>query len=332
MATKKKQRTGDMVIFQARSGALELRGDFAKETLWATQAQIASAFDVDVRTVNEHIKNIYSSEELPERATIRNFRIVQKEGKREVEREVKHYNLDLVLSVGYRVNSKRATLFRQWATKTLRAHIVDGYTINRARVGKNYEAFMRSVDEVRALLPKGVQVDTESILELVRMFADTWMSLDAYDKEQLGAGKPTKKKVVLTAEKLHKSVSVLKGELVAKGEATDLFATERVTGALEGIIGNVMQSFAGNDVYASVEEKAAHLLYFIVKNHPFIDGNKRTGAYAFVWFLNIAKVLDVKRLTPEALTAITLLIAESDPKQKDKMIKLVVTLISRKSI
>lgn len=328
---KKSPKKNNVVIYQAKSGAIELRGDFGKETLWATQAQIATAFDVDVRTVNEHIKNIYISEELGDKATIRNFRIVQKEGKREIERDVKHYNLDLILSVGYRVNSKRATLFRQWATKTLRTHIVDGYTINRSRIAQNYDAFMQSVADVKALLQKGTKIDTESVLELIRMFADTWMSLDAYDKEALDIKKPTKKKVSLTAEKLEKSVVVLKSELMTKGEATDLFATERTRGALEGIVGNVMQSFGGADVYPSVEEKAAHLLYFIVKNHPFVDGNKRTGAYAFVWFLNMAKVLDSKRLTPEALTAVTLLIAESDPNHKDKMTKLVSMLITKKS-
>jgi hypothetical protein len=230
----KKLQENKIVIYQAKSGAIELRGDLSKETLWATQLQIANAFEIDVRTVNEHIKNIYSSRELNERPTIRNFRIVQKEGKREVEREVRHYNLDLILSVGYRVNSKRATLFRQWATKTLRAHIVDGYTINRARIGKNYDAFMQSVADVKALLPKDVEVDTASILELVRMFADTWMSLDAYDKETLDIKKPTKRKVILTAGKLSASVSVLKGELVAKGEATDLFATERTRWRIGG--------------------------------------------------------------------------------------------------
>ncbi len=228
-----KKQKNSVVIYQAKSGAIELKGDFDKETLWATQAQIASAFDVNVRTVNEHIKNIYRSDELAEKSTIRNFRIVQKEGKRSIEREIKHYNLDLVISVGYRVNSKRATQFRQWATKTLRGHIVDGYTINRARVGKNYDAFMKAVADVRALLPAGMQSDTGSILELVRMFADTWMSLDAYDKEALDLKKPTKKKVALTGAQLSESVAILKKELMQKDQATDLFATERNKKALE---------------------------------------------------------------------------------------------------
>lgn len=163
----KKNMKKETIIYQAKSGAIELKGDFSKETIWATQAQIASAFGVDVRTINEHVKNIYKSGELNEKPTIRNFRIVQKEGKREVEREVKHYNLDMILSVGYRVNSKTATKFRQWATRTLRTHIIDGYTINRARIGKNYDAFMQAVADVRALLPRGMKADTGLAIMLI---------------------------------------------------------------------------------------------------------------------------------------------------------------------
>ena len=231
--------------------------------------------------------------------------------------------------MGYRTNSRRAIEFRQWATRILRTHITEGYTINRTRIGKNYDAFLRAVEDVRALLPAGMKTDTGSILELVRLFADTWMSLDAYDREELDLRKPTKKKVTLTARELGESVAVLKQELLKKKEASELFATERGSNNLEGIVGNVMQALGGKDVYPSVEAKAAHLLYFIVKNHPFVDGNKRVGAYAFVWFLSRTRMLDVKRLTPAALTAITLLIAESHPRDKDKLVQLVMLLIGR---
>ncbi len=166
-----------MVIYQTKSGALELREDLKTETIWATQSQIAEAFDVDVRTINEHIKNIFKTEELTEEATLRKFRIVQKEGKREVERDVNHYNLDMILSVGYRVNSKRATGFRQWATKTLREHITKGYTINRKRVSQNYDSFMKAVADVQALLPEHVTLDPKAVLELVKEFAGTWSRL-----------------------------------------------------------------------------------------------------------------------------------------------------------
>ena len=324
---KKRAIKKDVVIYQAKSGAIELRGDFGKETLWANQAQIASAFDVDVRTINEHIRNIYKSGELKETATIRNFRIVQKEGNREVEREIKHYNLDMIISAGYRVNSKTATRFRQWATKTLREHITQGYTINRSRIAKNYDAFLESVESVKRLLPADGAVDAESALELVRLFASTWFSLDAYDRSALPKAGATKRQVRMTGSDLVSALGELKRELLSKGEATDIFGEERQRDAVPGIVGNVFQSFGGKDLYPTVEEKAAHLLYFVVKNHPFVDGNKRSGAFAFVWFLRKARVLDSSRLTPEALTALTLLVAESDPKDKDRVASLVVSLI-----
>lgn len=316
-----------MVIFQTKSGALELRGDIEEETLWATQAQVAQAFDVDVRTVNEHIKNIYKNEELTERATIRKFRIVQVEGKRSIERELNHYNLDMVLSVGYRVNSKKATAFRQWATKTLREHITKGYTINRKRVAQNYDAFMKAVSDVQVLLPEHIVLDPKAVLELIKEFASTWVSLDAYDKEALELKGVTKKRVTLVSADLYTAILELKDALMQKGEATDMFATERREGNVEGIVGNVMQSFGGKAVYPTAEEKAAHLLYFMVKNHPFTDGNKRSGAFAFVWFLRKVGVRGAKNINPAALTALTLLIAESDPQKKEQMVALVTQML-----
>ena len=184
---KKILKNNNVVIYQTKNGAIELRGDASRETMWATQAQIANAFEVDVRTINEHIQNILKTKELEEKATIRNFRTVQIEGKREVERDVKHYNLDMILSVGYRVNSKRATQFRQWATKTLREHITRGYTVNRKQIAKNYDAFMKSVADIQMLLPEHIALDPKAILELVKEFSSTWMSLDAYDKGSLTA-------------------------------------------------------------------------------------------------------------------------------------------------
>lgn len=329
MNQARKEKTKDVVIFKSAKGDVTLRGDLEKKTLWATQAEMADVFNVDVRTVNEHLKNIYKTEELQETATIRKTRIVRKEGNREVSREINEYNLDSIISVGYRVNSKTATQFRQWATSVLRQHITKGYTINKSQLKENYVDFMKAVESLRSLAPKQGPVDTDSVMELVQLFAETWFSLDAYDKENLAPRKVSKKKVKLTAADLLRDVGVLKSELVQKGEATDNFASERNHDSVEGIVGNVLQSFGGKELYPSIEEKAAHLLYFIIKNHPFIDGNKRTGAYAFVWFLHKAKVLDSNKLTPTALTALTLLIAESNPIDKDKVVELVVLLISR---
>jgi death-on-curing family protein len=324
---KKKKKQKDIIIYQAKDGAIELRGDFKHENIWATQAQIAQAFGVDISTANEHIKNIYKTEELQEKATIRNFRIVQKEGKREVEREVNHYNLDMIISVGYRINSKTATKFRQWATKTLREHIVKGYTINRKQIAKNYDKFLQAVENVKKLLPAGSGVKAQDALELIKMFASTWFSLNAYDKEGLPKKGATKRQVKITADHIIEALQKLKEELTTKKEASELFGIEKAKGNISGIIGNVFQSFGGKDLYPTLEEKAAHLLYFMIKNHPFVDGNKRSGAFAFVWFLRKANILDIRRLTPEALTALTLFVAESNPKNKEQMIGLILMIL-----
>lgn len=319
----------NVVIYQAKSGAIELKGDVNHETVWATQIQIAEAFDVNVRTINEHVQNIIKTEELQEKTTVRNFRIVQQEGKRKVERDVKHYNLDMILSVGYRVNSKKATIFRQWATKTLRNYIVDGFVVDKKRIAKNYTHFLSIVDDIKKLLPTNSSVGPKDAVELISLFADTWLSLDAYDRELLSTSKLTKKKVILSAEKVLKNLAELRNVLIEKGEATEVFGNERSNGSISGIVGNVMQSFGGKDVYPTVEEKAAHILYFMVKNHPFTDGNKRSGAFAFIWFLKETKLLNSNKLTPQALTAITVLVAESDPNDKEKIIKLILNLISK---
>lgn len=318
----------EVIIYQAKNGAIELRGDFSRNTIWATQLQIAKAFEVNLPTINEHIQNILNMQELNSKATIRNFRIVQIEGKRTVEREVRHYNLDMILSVGYRVNSKKATLFRQWATRTLRSYIVDGFAVNKNRITKNYSQFLNVVDDIKKLLPSGSSVKPKDAVELISIFADTWLSLDAYDKGLLKKGKLTKKKVTVTSEKISSNLDEFKNALIKKGEATDIFGHERTPGAVSGIIGNVLQSFGGNELYPTVEEKAAHLLYFMVKNHPFTDGNKRSGAFSFVWFLKQAGILNIQKLSASALTALTVLVAESDSTHKDKTIKLILNLIS----
>ncbi len=314
----------EVVIYQAKSGAIALRGDFGKETVWATQAQIADIFEIERSVVTKHIGNILKSQEVSKKSNVQKMHIANS------DKPVVLYSLDVILAVGYRANSGKAIKFRQWTTSTLRKHLVDGYTINKTRIAKNYDAFLQAVADVKALLPAGVHTDAEGILELITMFADTWLSLDAYDKDVLVTKGATKRLVKLTAETFAGVLAVLKGSLIEKGEATELFATERERGSLSGIVGNVMQSFDGKDMYPTIEEKAAHFLYFVIKNHPFLDGNKRSGAYAFVWFLAKAKVLDTTRITPPALTAITLLVAESDPAHKDKMVGLILTMLARK--
>jgi prophage maintenance system killer protein len=297
-----------------------------QETVWLTQKQMAELFSKDVRTVNEHINNIFKEGELIENSVIRKFRITAADGK---TYETNFYNLDVIISVGYRVKSLRGTQFRIWSTKLLREHITKGYTINKAVIKNNYAEFQKAVENIKHLLPAGSNVDNTSVLELVSAFADTWLSLEAYDKDTMLTKGATKKTVALTAEKLSAALTEFKRELMNKGEATELFGQARQKDAVAGIVGNVMQSFGGTPMYPSVEEKAAHLLYFMVKNHPFVDGNKRSGAYAFVWFLHRAGRLDRTKMSPAALTALTLFVAESEPKNKERMIHLILQLLKK---
>ncbi len=319
----------EIIVYQNKSGAIEFKGDFQKETLWADLQQIANLFEIDKSGVSRHIQNIYKSQELSPKATVAKIATVQKEGDRQVKRSIEYYNLDLILSVGYRVNSQKATVFRQWATKTLRQHILSGYTINKKRLAKNYETFLQAVEDVKKILPQDNKLKAGDTLELVKMFASTWFSLNAYDKASFPKKGITKKQVQITAGELAEVLVSLKAELVKQKEASDLFGQEKSKDALAGIVGNVFQSFAGKSLYPSVEEKSAHLLYFMIKNHPFVDGNKRSAAFAFVWFLKKTQVLDISSLSPSALTALTLLVAESNPKDKERMIGLILLILKK---
>ncbi len=314
-----------LAVYQAKSGAIQLTQDTAKETIWASLDQIAGIFDRDKSVISRHIRNIFEDAELNRRSVVAFFATTASDGK---TYNVEYFNLDMVLSVGYRVNGTKATRFRQWATKTLRKHITRGYTINPSMIAKHYDEFMGAVSDLKAILPENQTVDSGSVIELVRAFANTWFSLDAYDKDALPTKGVSKKHVAITAEGLGAALLEFKQNLIEKGETEEIFGLERSKDAVAGIVGNVMQSFGGKAVYPTIEEKAAHLLYFVVKNHPFVDGNKRSGAFSFVWFLRRAKKLDTTRMSPEALTALTLLIAESNPKDKQKMIGLVCRLLS----
>jgi len=322
-------KKNDIIVYQAKNGAIELRTDTSQNTVWANQKEIAQVFGVTPQNITIHLKRIFAEGELSERSTCKESLQVQTEGGRSVRRKVKEYNLEVLIAVGYRINSIVGTKFRQWATKTLRSHIVDGYTINPARIKKNYQQFLQAVEDAKKLLPKNSNFDSNDVLELVKIFAGTWFSLDAYDKSTLPKSGLNKKQVEFTAEELVEGLAKLKKDLIKKKEATDFFAQEKQTETLAGIVGNVFQSVFRKDAYRSTEEKATHLLYFIIKNHPFVDGNKRSGAFAFVWFLRKAGLLDTSRISPEALTVLTLLIAESVPKEKERMIGLVLLLLKK---
>lgn len=310
----------EVIIYQSKSGAIEFKGDFVKENIWATQMQISELFDIDRTVVTKHVNKIIKDGEVNIKSNVHKMHIANS------DKPVKLYSLDVILAVGYRTNSKIAINFRKWATKTLKKHMIDGYTINRKMIAQNYEKFINSVEDVKKLLPKNTALSQDDTLELIKFFAGTWFSLDAYDKSKFTKKGLTKKQVKITAEELQNAISDLKNNLLIKNEATDIFAIERTVDSVKGIMGNVLQSFGGKDLYPTIEEKAAHLLYFIIKNHPFVDGNKRSGAFSFVWFLNYANILDKNQFTPEALTVLTILVAESDPKDKERIVGLILNL------
>jgi len=320
MKTKKSQP--DIIIYQAKNGAIELKGDYEKENIWATQAQIAEIFSVDRSVATKHIKNIFKDEELNQKSNVQFLHIPNS------DKPVKFYSLDVILAVGYRTKSAVAIKFRQWANQTLKQHITKGFTINKSLLKKNYTLFEQALSDLQKLSQNTLSSD--NVLELIKAFSQTWFSLDAYDRDQIKPKEQTLKSINFQSQQLNQNIQILKQELINKNEATELFAQEKSPGSLQGILASVFQSAFGEDIYPSLEAKASHLLYFIVKNHPFNDGNKRTGAFAFIWFLQQTNYPFRNKITPEALTAITLLIAVSSPKDKQKMTELVILLLSGK--
>ncbi|MBC8494138.1 MAG: virulence protein RhuM/Fic/DOC family protein [Candidatus Thioglobus sp.] len=318
----------DIIIYQEKGHDIEVRLDVNQETIWMSQADMSELFDKDTDTIGLHLKNIYQSGELKEKATTEKSSVVRQEGNRQVKRKINFYNLDAIISVGYRVNSIKGTQFRIWATRTLKDHLSKGFTINPSRIEQNYASFMQAVDEVKTLTSNNTLLKADDVLVLIKSFAHTWFSLESFDEDKLPKGGLTKQDIQLESSTLYEAIAQLKQGLIANNQATQLFAQEKKEDTLAGIFGNVFQSVFGEDAYPTIEEKAAHLLYFIVKNHPFNDGNKRTGAFTFIWFLQKAQIDFRAKITPEALTAITLLIAQSDPTDKDKVIGLVVVLLT----
>jgi len=320
----------ELLIYQGKNWEIILKEDSKNETIWANQKQIAEIFGVNTQAITKHIKNIYSDLELEEKWTCSVLEQVQKEGNREIKRTITFYNLDMIISIWYRINSKKATQFRIWATKTLKEHITKGFTINKNRLQKNYDKFMQAVEDVKKLLPENSEIiKNNDILELVKSFANTWFNLETYDEDNLPKEGFTTKDLKIKSKDLYDDVEKFKQDLVEKWQATELFAQEKSNDSLKWILWNVFQTFWWNDVYPTIEEKAAHLLYFVVKNHPFTDWNKRTGAFSFIWFLNRVGFEFKEKITPEALTVLTLMVAESNPKDKEKLIGLIILLLKK---
>ncbi|WP_417671052.1 RhuM family protein [Pseudoalteromonas tetraodonis] len=317
-------------VYQSDDGALQLSVSLKNESVWLTQADMAVLFDKNKRTVSEHIRNIFKDEELIEEAVVRNFRTTASDGK---SYTVNHYNLDVIISVGYRVKSKNGVRFRQWATKTLKQHLLKGYTLNQERLAQNATELDNVLQLVKriAVLPQNSEFGA-GLVDIIASYTQTFLWLQQYDEGLLNSPKGELGGALTPLNDAKAAITQLKQNLINKGEATKLFAQERDSG-LGAIWGALDQSVFGEPAYPSIESKAAHLLYFVVKNHPFSDGNKRTAAFLFVDFLNRNQRLLNENYQPvindTGLAAITLLVAESNPKEKDTIIRLIENLLSQ---
>jgi prophage maintenance system killer protein len=324
-------KTGEILIYRSRGGP-EIEVKLEQETVWLDAHLIAKLFDVDRTVVVKHINNIYTTRELKEDSTCAKIAQVAADGR---IRKMNLYNLDMIISVGYRVNSKRASQFRIWATKILKDHLVKGYTINKKRLQQTGVKLHELQETISFFTQKSkneiMQGQEQEILNLLADYSSTLTLLEKYDKGKLSIVKKTRGKYILEYDDAKKIIASLKKELIARKEASELFGNEN-RGMLKGILGNIYQTFGGKDLYPSLEEKAAHVLYFIIKDHPFTDGNKRIASFLFVWFLDRNKFLyrrnGQKKINDNALTALSLLIAVSDPEEKERLVKIVTNLIS----
>lgn len=321
-------------IYRSQDGSIQLNVKLENDTVWLTQSQMAELFGVDRTSIVRHIRNIYKSEELDQNSTCAKNAQVRTEGHRSVLREIPYYNLDMIISVGYRVNSKNATSFRRWATSVLKQYLIKGYVINQQIKLDRYNELKDVVRLMSRTVGMQEKVTSEEYGGLFNVISDYVYALDTldhYDYQSLSIQKTTKEELFrATYDNAMEAISALK----EKFGGSQWFANEK-DDSFKSSIGQIYQTFGGEDLYPSVEEKAAMLLYLVVKNHSFSDGNKRIAAMLFLWFLNNNHVLYAedghKRIADNTLVALTLMIAESRTEEKDVMVKVVVNLINEEN-
>lgn len=320
-----------IVLYTTEDGNTQLEVKLEQDTVWLTQSQMAELFGIDRTTIVRHIRNIYKSEELEECSTCAKNAQVRMEGNRRIQREIPYYNLDMIISVGYRVNSKRATTFRQWATSVLKQYIIKGYAIDRKRLDHYDELkeVVRLMSRTISLQDKVSDGEYAGLFNVIADYVYALDTLDRYDYQTLGIEKTTKEEPFrATYENAIAAIDALK----VKFGGSQWFANEK-DGSFKSSIGQIYQTFGGEELYPSVEEKAAMLLYLVVKNHSFSDGNKRIAAMLFLWFMEKNGILysaeGRKRIADNTLVALTLMIAESRSEEKDVMVKVVVNLINK---
>jgi prophage maintenance system killer protein len=325
---------GELVIYSDSKRGVELRADASNETIWATQDQVADLFGRDKSVISRHLKNIFNEVELDRNSVVAKNATTAADGKTYI---VEYYNLDAVLSVGYRVNSKQATQFRIWATKTLREYLLKGFVANTDRIKKLPDKILKDLEEKICFIQRTLEKrelnisEVDSLLSVIHDYAHSWTYLKEYDEGGLVLKKSrTKGKIIFDYGYVRPKIDELGSVLFKKGEASDLFSSER-DGSFQGILKTIYQTFGGKELYSSLEEKAAHLLYFIIKDHPFSDGNKRVGAFLFILFLEMNDISrranGEQKINDNTLVALALLIAESDPKEKKVMVALTTNLL-----
>jgi len=322
----------EIIIYQTSDNTTQIEVRFDQETVWLSQEQIAFLFGTQRPAITKHLNNIFKSGELSEKVVCSILEHTTKHGAIQGKTQsvkTKYYNLDAIISIGYRVNSSKATQFRQWATQRLKDFLVKGYAINQKRL-----------DELRQtvqLIQKSIGEDTnlreaKGLLEIIGQYTQSFVLLSQYDSNSIKAQKLNENITYeISYEQAKSAIAELKRLLIEKKEATELFGNEK-DNSFEGTLQSVVQTFGGQYLYPSIEEQAAHLLYFIIKNHPFSDGNKRIGAFMFVWFLEKNKHRFKKdgeiKINDNALVALALLVAQSDPAEKELMIMLITQLIN----
>ncbi len=327
---------GEIILYSPASKGSQVEVRLEGETVWLAQSQMAELFGVDSDTVGLHLKNIYSSKELSKTGTTEDYSVVRLEGKREIKRTLKHYNLDAIISVGYRVNSKKGTQFRIWANQILKGYLLKGYAINEEKLKRQEDKIrdlQKAVNLIGNIASKKELISDEaaSLIKILQDYTYGLDILDQYDHGKLEISNVSKKKGFRLD--YQKGIEVIES-LKNKFGGSDLFGKEKDQ-SFKSSIETIYQTFDGKELYPSVEEKAAHLLYFVVKNHSFVDGNKRIAAFIFLWFLEKNKILykgdGAKVLENNALVALTLMIAESRPQEKEIIVKVIVNLINRRN-
>jgi death-on-curing family protein len=323
-------------IYKAKDGQTQIEVQFEEDTVWLTQKQIGELFHTSTPNANMHISNILLEEELTEKSVIKNFLITAADGKKY---RTKHYNLDMIISVGYRINSKRGTQFRQWATQRLKDYLVTGYALNEKRLQQVSQNMRQLQDAIKLIEQSGnsgelTTSEAKGLLEIITNYTQSFILLNQFDSNNLSDEQLNENITYeIDYSDAIKAIGELKKQLMKKKEASKLFGNQKDK-SFAGILNSVVQTFDKKYLYPSIEEQAAHLLYFVIKNHPFTDGNKRIGAFLFVWFLEKNKHRFKRsgelKINDNALVALALLVAQSNPDDKQLMVKLIINLVNNR--